>query len=66
MQYQLVIREKNDWYWAFYCPAHKPPVWDFDGEFVKDKTIRGVLKKAKGIEPEDGQVVFTYLDRVGN
>ena len=66
MIYQLVLREKNGKYWAFYCDANKPPVYDFDGPFVVDSTVKGVLKKAGMIKPDDGHVAFTYIDRTSN
>lgn len=61
--YQLVLREKNGKYWAFYCEANQPPVYDFDGLFVVDSTVKGALKKARAIAPDDGWVAYTYIDR---
>lgn len=63
-QYQLVIREGGfGKFWAFYCPAELPPVYQFEYPQVHDTSIGGVLKKARKIKPVDGEVVFTYLDR---
>jgi hypothetical protein len=35
-------------------------------EQVFDKSVKGVLEKARDIKPKDGQVLFTYIDRDNN
>lgn len=66
MQYKLVIQEKAGMFWAFYCLLEDDPVWNFDRDLVSDKSIKGVLKKARKIKPKRGQIAYTYLDRAGN
>jgi hypothetical protein len=63
MEYQLVVAERHNGYWAYYYPANQRPVWNFDRPFVYGKSVAVVLTKAKLIKPDDGPVVFTYIDR---
>lgn len=65
MEYQMVIRFKNERYWAFYLDASAPPVYDFDSAFVVADSVKEVLKRAQAIKP-DGPILFTYIDRSDN
>lgn len=64
-EYQLVISEQGgkNRFWAYYSPANTPPRYRLGADVVVGQTIKEVIAKAKKIAPEDGKVVYTYLDR---
>lgn len=64
-QYQFVISEQDGKYrfWGYYCPAHTPPKYNFGDDVVSGHTVAEVISKARSIAPDDGVVVYTYLDR---